>query len=71
MQSNDRTAALADATAIETAWDDAQPTLEAADPTTWTAIDGRIDATLTAVRSTNPAPESETAALDDLLAALT
>jgi uncharacterized membrane-anchored protein len=55
---------------LETAWDDAQPTLQPMDDTTWTAIDGRIDAVLTAIRDTNPDPTTEKQTLGDLLTAL-
>lgn len=55
---------------LETAWDDAQPTLQPMDDTTWTAIDGRIDAVLTAIRDTNPDPTTEKQTLGNLLTAL-
>jgi uncharacterized membrane-anchored protein len=55
---------------LETAWDDAQPTLQPMDDATWTAIDGRIDAVLTAIRDTNPDPATEKQTLGDLLTAL-
>lgn len=71
VRSGDRAGALSGAKALETAWDDAQPTLEALDRATWTAIDGRIDAVLTAIRSSNPTTDAQTSALDTLLEALT
>jgi hypothetical protein len=40
------------------------------DGPTWTAIDGRIDAVLTAIRDANPDPTMETQNLNDLLTAL-
>ncbi|BDX29495.1 hypothetical protein TUM20985_00420 [Mycobacterium antarcticum] len=55
---------------LESAWDDAQPTLRPMDQTTWTAIDGRIDTVLKALRATNPDPAAEKHALDDLMTAL-
>ena len=54
----------------ETAWDNAQPTLQPMDATTWTAIDARIDAVLTAIRDANPDPAIEEQTLGDLLTAL-
>lgn len=44
--------------------------LEPADGATWTAIDGRIDAVLSAIRDSQPDPETEKQALNDLLTAL-
>lgn len=55
---------------LETAWDDGQPTLQPMDGTTWTAIDGRIDTVLKALRASSPDPATEKQALDDLLTAL-
>lgn len=70
VEANDQAGAASDAQQLETAWDDDQPRLQAVDAATWSAIDGRIDAVLTAVRATHPDPTTETRALDDLLAAL-
>jgi uncharacterized membrane-anchored protein len=66
----DQAGATVGAKNLETAWDAAQPKLEAMDGATWTAIDGRIDAVLTAVRDASPNAASETQALNDLLTAL-
>jgi hypothetical protein len=66
----DQAGATVGAKNLETAWDAAQPKLEAMDGATWTAIDGRIDAVLTAVRDANPDAATETQALNDLLTAL-
>ncbi|WP_256983546.1 hypothetical protein [Rhodococcus sp. 15-649-2-2] len=55
---------------LETTWDDDQPVLQSLDAAGWTALDTRIDIVLTAVRSSNPDPAAETAALTDLAAAL-
>ena len=71
VQSGDQTGATASAKNLETAWDDAQSRLKAADDATWTAIDGRIDAVLTAIRDPHPDLATESQALNDLLAALT
>lgn len=70
VKTGDQAGATASAKNLETAWDDGQPKLEATDENTWTAIDGRIDAVLTAIRDANPDPATETQAISDLLAAL-
>jgi uncharacterized membrane-anchored protein len=70
VQAGDQAGATAGAKNLETAWDEGQPTLKATDEATWTAIDGRIDAVLTAIRDTNPDPGTETQGLNDLLTAL-
>lgn len=71
VQSGDQAGATASAKNLETAWDDAQPRLKSTDDATWTAIDGRIDAALTAIRDPKPDPATESQTLNDLLAALT
>ena len=70
VKANDQAGATAAAKKLETAWDDAQPTLEPMDGGTWTAIDGRIDAVLTSIRGLAPDPTTEAQTLDDLLSAL-
>lgn len=55
---------------LETAWDKDQDTLQPLDQTGWTAVDGRIDKVLKALRSTHPDPATETQALDALLTTL-
>ena len=70
VQAGDQAGATAAAKSLETAWDDGQPKLQAADESTWTAIDGRIDAVLTAIRDASPDPATETQALNELLTAL-
>ena len=55
---------------LETAWDDAQPTLKPLDETAWAVLDGQIDAVLTAVRAATPDTAAETDALKALLATL-
>jgi len=44
--------------------------LQPTDDATWTAIDGRIDTVLTALRDSDPDAVTERQALDDLLTAL-
>jgi uncharacterized membrane-anchored protein len=70
VQTGDQAGAVSRIKDLESAWDEAQPTLQPADDTTWTAIDGRIDAVLTAIRDTNPDPATEKQTLGDLLTAL-
>lgn len=70
VQAGDQAGATANAKNLETAWDEAQPRLKATDDATWTAIDGRIDAVLTAIRDPKPDPATQIQALNDLLAAL-
>lgn len=70
VQAGDQAGAKTRIKDLETAWDDDQPKLEAIDGDTWTAIDGRIDAVLEAIRSSNPDPATETQTLTDLLTAL-
>lgn len=68
--SGDQAGAIARVKDLETAWDDAQPTLQPLDDTGWTVIDGQIDAVLTAVRATNADTATETDALTTLIATL-
>ncbi|AFM17011.1 uncharacterized membrane-anchored protein [Mycolicibacterium chubuense NBB4] len=70
IQGGDQAGATTSAKNLETAWDADQSKLQAMDGATWTAIDGRIDAVLTAVRATDPDPAVETKTLSDLLSAL-
>lgn len=57
-------------TDLETAWDMAQPDLQPKNPVQWGALDGRIDAVLSALRA--PAPDAATvrSTLTDLTGAL-
>jgi uncharacterized membrane-anchored protein len=55
---------------LETAWDDAQPTLQLLDDNGWTVLDGQIDEVLTALRSSNPDPATEKQTLTTLLTSL-
>lgn len=57
-------------TDLETAWDQAAATLKRRNPDEWTAVDGKIDTVLRELRSTNPDPAKETAALTALLTQL-
>ncbi|TPG35128.1 COG4705 family protein [Mycolicibacterium hodleri] len=71
VRAGDQAGAMAGAKSLETAWDEGQSKLQAVDGTTWTAIDGRIDAVLTAIRDANPDPAAEEQTLTGLLNALT
>jgi len=55
---------------LETAWDDAQPTLRAQDPQDWNTLDQKIDKVLKSVRASPPDMPTETSALTTLLGAL-
>jgi len=70
VQSGDQAGAVSRITDLETAWDDAQDTLQPMDPTGWGFIDGKIDHALKAVRSSNPDPAAEKQALTELTTAL-
>jgi uncharacterized membrane-anchored protein len=70
VQAGDQTGATARVKDLETAWDDGQTKLQPMDDATWTAVDGRIDTVLTALRDGSPNPATEKHALDDLLTAL-
>ena len=64
--SGDQGGARTRITDLETAWDDAQPTLEPLDETAWTFLDSEIDDVLSAVRAGNPDPAAEQEALTAL-----
>jgi hypothetical protein len=70
VKKGDQAAAAARATDLETAWDDDQDALNAADCTAWTYIDQQIDPVLSAVRSRTPNPATEQKDLNDLLTTL-
>jgi uncharacterized membrane-anchored protein len=70
LQNGDQAGATARVTDLETAWDDAQATLEPRDRAAWTQVDGKIDKVLRELRSTSPDPATEKDALTALLAAL-
>jgi len=67
----DQSGATARADDLETAWDDAQPTLEPLDETAWTFLDSRIDDVLSEVRSSKPDQAAQEAALGALITSLT
>ncbi|MCJ1696923.1 hypothetical protein MT349_14155 [Rathayibacter caricis] len=68
--SNDQTGAKARATDLETAWDDAEPALSAANCQTWTYVDQQIDPVLSSVRAGTPDPAVEKSSVQALLATL-
>ncbi|MER8187284.1 hypothetical protein [Kitasatospora sp. NPDC094015] len=70
LDAGDQAAATARVTDLETAWDDAQPTLEPKDRKAWTFLDGKIDHVLTALRAKHPDRTAEVEALNTLLASL-
>ena len=70
LQAGDQNGATARIKDLETAWDDDQSKLQPMDDATWTAIDGRIDTVLTALRDPHPDAATERQALDGLLTAL-
>ncbi len=55
---------------LEIAWDDAEAQLKPRDKAAWTALDGKIDKVLRAIRATTPDPAAEKTALTALLDAL-
>jgi uncharacterized membrane-anchored protein len=66
----DQAGAADRATDLETAWDDNEETLLAADCRTWTFIDNQIDPVLSSVRAHNPDQATEQETLHALLATL-
>jgi uncharacterized membrane-anchored protein len=70
IKKGDQAAASARATDLETAWDDNQSALNAADCGAWSYIDQQIDPVLSAVRSRTPNPATEQKVLTDLLTTL-
>jgi hypothetical protein len=67
----DQPTASARVTDLETAWDDAEPTLSTADCQAWTFVDEQVDSVLSAVRASDPEPAAETKSIEALLATLT
>lgn len=55
---------------LEYEWDNAQSRLKPKNGTEWTKVDGKIDTVLRELRSTNPNPVTEKAALQALLSVL-
>ena len=70
VQAGDQAGAVARITDLETAWDDAQASLQPLDPTGWGFIDGKIDHALKAVRASAPDPAKEKQTLTELSTAL-
>ena len=70
VQSGDQPGAVARITDLETAWDEAENRLKPLDSAEWDDLDGRIDHTLKAIRTSHPDPTAEKQALTELLAAL-
>ncbi len=70
VQQGDQAGAATRITDLETAWDDAQPTLEPLDETAWTFLDSEIDDALSAVRESSTDPAAEERALNALLTSL-
>ena len=70
VQSGDQAGAVARVADLETAWDDAQPTLEPVDETAWTFLDSEIDDVLSAVRASSPDAVTQAWALTALSTSL-
>ena len=70
VQAGDQAGAVARITDLESAWDDAQASLEPMDPSGWGFIDGKIDHALKAVRASTPDPAKEKQTLTELSTAL-
>ncbi|GAA2784570.1 hypothetical protein GCM10010521_73630 [Streptomyces rameus] len=70
LDSGDQAAATTRVTDLETAWDDAQPTLEPKNEQAWHFLDSEIDQVLTALRAPNPDKTTEVKALKTLLTSL-
>ena len=67
----DQSGAKKRVTDLETTWDSDVSRLQPLDKTSWTFLDGEIDAVLTAVRASKPDKPAEEHALGDLIASLT
>ena len=70
VQSGDQAGATTRIADLETAWDDAQPTLEPLDGTAWTFLDSEIDDVLASVRAPAPDVSAEVQALTALVTSL-
>ena len=70
LSSGDQAAASTRVTGLETAWDDAQPTLEPRDEQAWHFLDGEIDHVLKALRTPHPDKVAEATSLNTLLTSL-
>ncbi len=69
-QAGDQAGAKTRVTDLETAWDDAQEALDAADCQAWTFVAQQIDPVLSAVRAGNPDAAKEEQAINQLLATI-
>jgi uncharacterized membrane-anchored protein len=67
VRNGDQAGATARVKDLETAWDADQASLKPIDAQTWSILDGKIDTVLTALRSTNPDPQTQEQALNALL----
>lgn len=70
LNAGDQAAATTRVDDLELEWDNAEARLKPRDGTAWTDVDDKIDTVLRDLRSTNPDPGGETAALTTLLGAL-
>jgi uncharacterized membrane-anchored protein len=70
VDAGDQAGAASRATDLETAWDDRQDALNAADCQAWSYIDHQIDPVLSSVRATAPDPATEQRSLQALLVTL-
>ena len=70
VQSGDQAGATTRIADLETAWDDARPTLEPLDGTAWTFLDSEIDDVLASVRAPAPDVSAEVQALTALVTSL-
>jgi hypothetical protein len=71
VQGGQQKQAVARAGDLETAWDDAAPSLQAKNPERWTALDGQVDAVLKSVRASKPDSGREMTTVNTLLSSLT
>ena len=71
VQSGQQKQATARASDLETAWDDAAPSLQAKNPDRWKTLDGQVDAVLKGVRASTPDRAKESTAVSMLLSSLT
>ena len=67
VQAGDQVGAVNRVKDLETAWDNEQATLQPMNSTAWLILDGQIDATLKAVRSSKPDRAAQTQTLTTLL----
>jgi uncharacterized membrane-anchored protein len=70
VDSGDQAGAAKRVTDLETAWDNAQDTLQPNDCQAWTYVDQQIDPVLSAVRASNPEKSNEEQAIQALLTTL-